>query len=174
MKDKKNILIGALLFAVVAMSIGYAALSQTLNINGTATIANWDVEITNIESALTGTAEDKTDPSYTRTSATFDALLQTKGDTATYTITIENKGTIDAKLSSIEFTPSAAEYGASPIIYSVESQPSANSTLAAGATTTVVIRATYDSSLTDEAIAALTETQKTKTISAVLEYVQAD
>lgn len=167
MKDKKNILIGALLFAVVAMSVGYAAFTANLKINGTATIAgDWAVEITGITSEFTGTASDKTAPSFTATTATFDAQLMAPGDTATYTVTVENKGTIDAKLSSITLTPQAD--GSDAIIYTVKSQPNANDELASGETTTVVIEAKYDPSVT-----TVPET-KTKTFTGVLEYVQAD
>ena len=38
MKDKKNVLIAALIAAVVFMAVGYAAFATTLNINGKATI----------------------------------------------------------------------------------------------------------------------------------------
>ena len=173
MKDKKNILIAVLLLVIVGLAVGYAALSATLTINGTATIDTWDVEITGITTGTpVGTAQNKTDPTFTATTATFDALLQKKGDSISYTITIENKGTIDAELDSITWTPDSTTYGASPIIYAVTSQPAANSVLAAGASTTVVISATFDSTLTDEQIQALTAAQKTKTISAVLVYKQ--
>lgn len=167
MKDKKNILIGALVFVIAVMAVGYAAFATTLNINGNAEIAGeWDVEITGITSKATGTASDKTEPAYTATTATFDAKLMAPGDAMTYTITVENKGTIDAKLSSITFTPQAD--GSDAIIYTVDSQPSANDVLAAGESTTVVITATYDSSVT-----SLPDV-KTKTITGVLDYVQAD
>ncbi len=171
MKDKKNILIGALLFAVVAMSIGYAALQQTLTINGTAAIATWDVEITAIAGTPTGTALDRVAPSFTSSTATFDTILQAKGDSMSYAITIQNKGTIDAKLNNITFSP-ASGYDSSPIIYDVTGAPAANSVLAAGATTTCTITVTFDSTLTDEQIAALTNDQKTKSLTATLEYVQ--
>ena len=50
MKDKKNIFILALLLAIVFMSIGYAALSSVLNINGTANVdESWNVKIISIE-----------------------------------------------------------------------------------------------------------------------------
>ena len=48
-KDKKNAIIVSLLIAVVAMAIGYAALSSQLTINGTAEVTStWDVKMTNI------------------------------------------------------------------------------------------------------------------------------
>ena len=166
MKDKKNILIGALVFVIAMMAVGYAAFATTLNINGTATIAGeWDVEITGIKPAFTGTASDKTPATFTATTATFDASLMAPGDTATYTITVQNKGSIDAKLDTITLTPQAD--GSDAIVYTVKSQPSANDVLKAGASTTVVIEAKYDETVTS------VPSVKTKTFTGVLEYVQA-
>ena len=166
MRDKKNLLIGALLFVIVVMAVGYAGFTQQLKINGSATIdGEWDVEITNIEGAKTGSA-DIGSPSYTATTATFDAKLMKPGDTATYTVTIENLGTIDAKLDSITLTPQAD--GSPAIIYTIDSQPSQNDVLAAGDSTTVVITAQYDPDATE------IPENKTRTITGVLDYVQAD
>src|SRR5574344_1831660 len=167
MKNAKNYVIAALLVAVVAMSVGYAAFATTLNINGTATISGqWDVEIIGITSAFTGTATDKTAPAYTSTTATFDANLAAPGDAATYTITVKNKGTIKAKLSSIVLTPQAVADSTAAIIYTIVSQPNANDELAANETATVVIKAQYDSTITE------TPTTKTRTITGVLNYEQ--
>ena len=48
---KKNFVIIALFVAIVAMGVGYAALTQVLTINGTASVgdAKWQVEITDIK-----------------------------------------------------------------------------------------------------------------------------
>lgn len=174
MKDKKNILICALLLTIMVMAVGYAAFRQTLNIDGTATIAGeWQVEITGVTPSVTGTAQDmaydETDnpngTRFTATTATFDAKLMKPGDSITYTITVKNNGSIDAKLSTITLTPQAD--GSDAIIYEVVSQPAADSVLAAGESTTVQIRITYDADT--EEIPEVT----TKTFTGVLEYVQA-
>lgn len=168
MKDGKNIIIAVLLVAIVIMATGYAAFAQTLNIEGNATIAGeWDVEITDITPVYTGTAAEATEGtkklSHTATTATFDTVLNAPGDTATYTITIENKGTIDAKLDSATFTPNDAT-GSEAIKYTVVQEPSAE--LAAEGTTTAVIKVEYDKSVTT------VPTNKTKTITGVISYVQ--
>lgn len=82
-RKAKNILIIILFLAVIGMAIGYAALSQLLTINGTA----------NISAAVV--AGDKL-------SAIFDVNLQHPGATATYIVTVENAGTIDATLESTQ------------------------------------------------------------------------
>ena len=170
MKDRKNILIFALLFAIVAMSIGYAALSEELKISGTARVGTWDVEITEIKSEFTGDAKDAKAPSFTGTTATFNALLQEKGAAATYTITVTNKGKLDAKLASINWTPDSLNTSSSPIRYTIISQPDANSKLTAGDTAEIVLEAKYDSSFTGE----INESNMQKEIAAIIEYVQAD
>lgn len=171
MKNAKNIMIAALLVAVISLSVGYALLSATLTINGTAKIATWDVKITNIQkTANTGTALERVAPTYTDTTASFDVLLQAAGDSITYTVTITNAGSLDAELDDITWTPDAATYGAGPVKYEVVSQPTTGDVIAAGNTATVVIRATYDSTFTGE----ITSENDHKNISAVLEYKQAE
>lgn len=165
--DKKNIVITALVAVIVLMGVGYAAFATTLNINGKATISgDWDVEITGIKAEHTGTATDATEPSFTATTATFDAKLLAPGDSSTYTITVENKGNIDAKLNSINLTPQDDTTGSPAIKYTVVSQPVKESVLASGDSTTVVIKAEYDPTIT-----TIPEV-KTKTITGTIEYVQ--
>ena len=86
------------------MGIGYAAFSSQLNITGTSNITStWDVRITNIESELHG-AEDIEEPSYDNTNglyASFNTGLKRPGDYALYTVTIENRGSVDARIEKI-------------------------------------------------------------------------
>ena len=118
-KDRKNLIIGVLAAIIAVMTTAYAAFATTLTINGSATISGvWDVEIISITSAFTGTASDRTAPSYTATTATFDADLKAPGDKATYTITVKNKGSISAVLKSITLTPDDTN-GSSAITYTV-------------------------------------------------------
>ena len=73
-RKKRNIIIGALCCLLVFMGIGYAILSQTLNISGIANMrGNWNVKITNMEllsENKTGRAEEVSH-SFTDTTATF-------------------------------------------------------------------------------------------------------
>ena len=106
MKDRKkrNITIGALCSLLVFMGIGYAILSQTLNISGTANMqGNWSVKITNmklLEANKTGRAEEVSH-SFTDTTATFTADLYMPGDSIEYEVTVTNNGNIDAVLNDI-------------------------------------------------------------------------
>ena len=106
MKDRKkrNIIIGALCSLLVFMGIGYAILSQTLNISGTANMqGNWSVKITNmklLEANKTGRAENVSN-TFTDTTASFEANLWMPGDSIEYEVTVENQGNIDAVLKDI-------------------------------------------------------------------------
>ena len=103
-RKKRNIIIGALCSLLVFMGIGYAILSQTLNISGIANMkGNWNVKITNMEllsENKTGRAEEVSH-SFTDTTATFTADLYMPGDSIEYRVTVENQGNIDALLKSI-------------------------------------------------------------------------
>ena len=113
----KNILLVALLVAVVTLTIAYAALSATLTVNGTAVVkggaSNWKVEFVK-KPATTCVASNyatvTTQPTINSTS--FSGLVATfksPGDKVTCTWNVENNGTIDAYLKT--FTkPSSYEY----------------------------------------------------------------
>ena len=108
----KNALIGGLLAVVVVMAVGYAAFSQALIINGNATIdSNWQIRIIDIAASTTGSGVNAgAEVGSDYLSASFNASLTSPGDTVTYTITVENQGTIDAKLSSYNWNSDAAVF----------------------------------------------------------------
>ena len=85
------------------MAVGYSAFKTDLKIEGSTKItSNWDVEIVNVrEGEKTGQAESAKVPTWTKTEASMEANLYDKGDSISYVVTIENKGTFDAKLDNI-------------------------------------------------------------------------
>lgn len=99
-----------LLVVVGAMTIGFAALSQRLDINGTATVksasSSWNVYFSNVNTTggLVGTGAWSTAPSVstdtTNTGSnnkiTFACALAAPGDSCTVTVTIKNGGTTKA------------------------------------------------------------------------------
>ena len=108
-RGAKVIAIVALLIAVVGLTVGYAAYSSTLTINGTATVdpASWKVnfDYKNGTNSLTGTtkghATEKTAPTLEDTTISgFDVTLKAPGDSVTYNFLIKNSGTLNAKLAS--------------------------------------------------------------------------
>ena len=120
-KDKKNAIIVSLLIAVVAMAIGYAALSSQLTINGTAEVTStWDVKMTSISegtksnsAGVESTAIVNSAELSGNTTATFDVSFQTPGDTVEFDIVVTNSGSLDAKLANV--TATATDGGDTPL-----------------------------------------------------------
>ena len=109
---QRNYIILGLCSILLIMAAGYAAFRTQLNINGTSNITSeWNVLITNIQSqVLNGTPEDEAgSPSHTETTASFSTKLYSPGDKMRYTVTVENRGSIDAVLKTIENTNSSNE-----------------------------------------------------------------
>ena len=102
-KRKRNIIIFSLVGVLLCMVAGYAAFQTRLEIKGTSKVtSNWNILITNVTNGTpTGSAENAVKPSWKNTSASMEANLYDKGDAMEYDVTIENQGTIDAKLNDI-------------------------------------------------------------------------
>ena len=112
----KKLALVAVIVAVLGMTIAFAALSQTLTINGTANMEEsyWEIYFGNISEPIKiGSAktdypggkngqktaivsDDRTEISDIR------AILKKPGDEVRYTTSIINSGTIDAEIASIE------------------------------------------------------------------------
>ena len=76
-KGLQTLIIAVLAIAILIMSVGFAAYSQTLNINGTATVksANWKVHFV--------------DTTYAESTGSVQATSKTITDTdVTYTVTL--------------------------------------------------------------------------------------
>ena len=102
-KKKRNIIIFSLVGVLLCMVVGYAAFQTQLKVSGTSKVtSNWDIEITNVTPGTpTGSAENTVAPSWDKLWASMEADLYDKGDAMEYDVTIENKGTLDAKLNDI-------------------------------------------------------------------------
>jgi len=84
------------------LGIGYAVLSQQLDINGTAQItSNWKILFTSAEEKeMTNATTTKKEIS-DLTTLTLDVQWEQPGSSATYDVVVENQGDLDAVLSSI-------------------------------------------------------------------------
>ncbi len=102
-KRKNKTIIISLLGLLCIMTAGYAAFQTNLKIKGTSNInSNWEVVITSVtESNKAGGAETVGAPTWTNLTAYMEANLYEKGDYVEYDVTVENKGTLDAKLENI-------------------------------------------------------------------------
>ena len=101
---QRNYIILGLCSILLVMAAGYAAFRTQLTINGTSNITSeFKVLITDIQSRnVVGRAENAEEPSHTETTATFKTNLYLPGDSITYDVTVENQGSIDAVLKTIQ------------------------------------------------------------------------
>lgn len=94
----------ALMVAVLGLTVAFAALSQTLTINGTASVnaAEWDVHFANLGEAETYGDVTVTPPTLSGTTLSGYSVTLTKpGDYVAYEFDIVNNGTVDASIDKI-------------------------------------------------------------------------
>lgn len=183
MKNNKNsrtsYVVIALLILVVGISIGYAALSTTLNINGSSTIgkASWDVHFANIIES-DGSVEATTPASITAgnpTEVTYNVTLAKPGDYYEFSVDVVNAGTLPAKISA---TPTLTGVSAAQDVYinysvkwsDTDAMPAANDLLTAnGGKKTAIVRIEYDSNISAD---QLPTTGETLTLSFSMNFIQ--
>lgn len=106
MKRKKVnipvILLIIFFITTVFMSVSYAFLYQSLEVDGVSTLkADWIISITGIELVSSDHITEKELPSFEDNTATFNISLDHPESYAIYSIKVENKGTINAKLKEV-------------------------------------------------------------------------
>lgn len=118
-RGNKILSIIAIAIAVVSLSIGYAAFSATLTINGTGTVkaSNWQVRFENLSLVTkTGTATEETAPTINTNDTNigdYSVTLTTPGDSISYNFDVANNGTFDAEVTAITIpTPTCTGNGA--------------------------------------------------------------
>ena len=186
--NKKVIAIGMILLLVI--SIGYAALSTNLTINGTANISatSWNIYFDNVQVTTGSVTGDKvtTAPTVEANSTstvalTYTVTLDEPGDFYEFTVDVVNGGTIDAKIAEggiTKTTLSASEdiLANYTVTYSNGDAISEGDTLAksgaTGDTKTIKVRVEYDSNVTAEQLGAMAN-DMTLTLTFALDYVQA-
>ena len=112
-KKTKNVVIIALCLTLIFMGVGFAALSQNINIKATGTVSGktaWDIHYATFALNEKGGNAADTTPEATaggvkyldaaKTTATVSFTLTAPGDYVEYKGTITNFGSIDAKLST--------------------------------------------------------------------------
>ena len=115
-RREKALVVVVLLVVIVGLTVAFAALSTTLNINGTAYLdaAKWGIMFENLSSptkiggaTTTGTAKIEETKSASITG--MNVNLSIPGDKIVYTVNLVNKGTINAKIDNIEKTVLTSE-----------------------------------------------------------------
>lgn len=105
----KVLCLAALIVAVLGLTVAFAALSQTLTINGSANVdaATWDIHIENLKvGTISGDANVISEPTISsdgKSIENFKVSLTKPGDYVSYTFDIVNNGTIDAAEPTIIF-----------------------------------------------------------------------
>ena len=151
----QNTVIVVLAIAILVMSVGFATYSENLKINGTATFnkATWDVRFnktsfneTSEIKATTKSVEDKV--------ISYSVTLPKPGSTYSFTVNVQNYGTIDAELKKITMTgltTEQAKYISHKVTYAgtdyTETTDNITGKVIAGggtATATVVVTVKYE------------------------------
>ena len=112
----KALVIVVLLIVFMGLTIAFAALSATLNINGTAYLdaAKWGIRFENLSSptkigSATTTGTAKIEQTKAAEITDINVSLSIPGDKIVYTVDLVNKGTINAKIDNIEKTQLTSE-----------------------------------------------------------------
>lgn len=152
-KKKKVMSLLVLLLLVVGITIGYAVLSQTLNINGTSTISNatWDVHFENVAittGSVTATVAPEAAAADKKTTLTYSVNLAQPGDFYEFTVDVKNGGSVGAKLDAV---PTLTGVSTAQDVYTNYtftnadgSAVTAGQTIAAGASKSYKVRVEFD------------------------------
>ena len=110
-RSVKLLIISILFMLIAGLTVAFAALSTTLNINGTAYLdaAKWGIRFENLSSptkigSATTTGTAKIEETKAAEITDMNVSLSIPGDKIVYTVDLVNKGTINAKIDNIEKT----------------------------------------------------------------------
>lgn len=150
-KSGKKVVLSLLALLLLTITVGYAALSTTLNINGTSKINNatWDVHFANLEVTSGSVSATKAATIDSGTTAIdYNVELIKPGDFYEFTVDVTNTGTIDAKLGDEPILNGVSAeqdvYTNYTVTYSDDTAIHANDKLAAGATKKLKVRVEFD------------------------------
>ena len=180
-RSVKLLIISILFMLIAGLTVAFAALSTTLNINGTAYLdaAKWGIRFENLSSPTkigsaitTGTA--KIEETKAAEITGINVGLSTPGDKVTYTVDLVNKGTINAKIDNIEKTVLTSEqqkYLTFKVTDKSGNEVSKGDILSAGETRNLTITIEFIKDLTKEDLPKQTSTIS---LSYKLNFVQTD
>ena len=177
----KTLVVVVLLVVIAGLTVAFAALSSSLNINGTAYLdaAKWGIRFENLSSPtkigsanVTGTA--KIEETKAAEITGINVGLSIPGDKVTYTVDLVNKGTINAKIDNIEKTVLTSEqqrYLTFKVTDKSGNEVSKGDILSAGETRNLTITIEFIKDLTKE---DLPTNASTISLSYKLNFVQTD
>jgi len=153
MRKRKNNKYLLLLILLLGITLGYALISTTLKINGTANVLKqtwnvyWDTPVVtegSVSTTVPTRTNDEGDPVNTKLVWTVDLALP--GDFYEFTVDAVNEGTIDAMITGINntVTPALPEYIKYDVTYADGVTPAVNHLLAKNTTKKYKVRVYYD------------------------------
>ena len=177
-RNTKTIVVIGLIAIVAALSIGYATLSQTIQINSSAKInaGTWNVNTTLTSSSTpctyNGTAISGITPTISGTGTITITIPQVSlslpGDTVVCTVPIKNNGTINAELNYLNVTAPTISNNSYSSLFTASvaydgvtytgNNPSLGLALNTNATKNVVITYTFSAAATTVPSSAVTLT----------------
>lgn len=180
-KSKAELSLIVLLILIIGiMTVGFAAYSAKLNFGGTNNVtvkpAAWDVHFNTTNYTESTNSVAATAHNITATDYTFTATLEKPGDFYEATVTVENKGTIDAQLKKLTMSTLTAEqanYLTYKVTYAGTEYTATTDNLAidlANTTGTATLKVRVDY-VTPSDASLLPQTEQTVTISGSLDYV---
>ena len=177
----KALVVVVLLIVVAGLTVAFAALSATLNINGTAYLdaAKWGIKFENLSSptkigSATTTGTAKIEETKAAEITGMNVSLSIPGDKVVYTVDLVNKGTINAKIDNIEKTVLTQEqqrYLTFKVTDQNGKEVSEGDILSAGETKNLTITIEFIKDLTKEDLPKQTSTIS---LSYKLNFVQTD
>ena len=182
--NRNQRLIAIALILLMLISIGYAALTTTLTINGTANIgsSSWLVYFTNVvPNANNNVVQVVTEPTTTgkeTTTINWAVNMDTPGQVYEFTVDAVNEGSIDAMIATETenlitqgLSANQKKYLDYTVTYINGAAVEKNDKLAAGETKTLKVRLEFK---TDVAADDLPTNTETISLSYSIDYVQAD
>ena len=154
-KSGKKVVLSLLALLLLTITVGYAALSTTLNINGTSKINNatWDVHFANLKVTEGSVSATKAATIDSATEIDYNVELIKPGDFYEFTVDVTNTGTIDAKLDDAPILSGVSAeqdvYTNYTVTYIDDTAIHANDKLAAGTTKKLKVRVEFDRNITN-------------------------
>ena len=177
----KALVVVVLLVVIAGLTVAFAALSTTLNVNGTAYLdaAKWGIKFENLSSptkigSATTTGTAKIEETKAAEITDMNVGLSIPGDKVVYTVDLVNKGTINAKIDNIEKTVLTQEqqrYLTFKVTDKDGREVSEGDILSAGETKNLTITIEFIKDLTKEDLPTSTSTIS---LSYKLNFVQTD
>ena len=154
-KSGKKVVLSLLALLLLTITVGYAALSTTLNINGTSKINNatWNVQFKNLTVTPGSVSATKAATIDSATEIDYNVELIKPGDFYEFTVDVTNTGTIDAKLGEAPILSGVSAeqdvYTNYTVTYIDDTAIHANDKLAAGTTKKLKVRVEFDRNITN-------------------------